>query len=185
MFVPKKWRGEAFCLSALVSQNIFFESFIRTCCLAKSLLKIAEIKCHFASQKKKSIKNWKIMFYDTYSKAKKHYTIFPENVSSVIIQSTAHCAEHSFFLNKNILSMAKYFSHKKMTQCFFPWKLVSQTYFGSFYQKCLARKIAAKTTENDRKSTILKHQKRIKIWKVVFCDTYTQRQKICTIFFLF
>ena len=56
--------------------------------------------------------------------------------------------------------------------------LCRTTYFCHFYLKFWARKIALKTSKNGRNSAKFERQKLpIKIWKIMFCDTYTQRHK--------
>ena len=72
-----------------------------------------------------------------------------------------------------------YFSENSEVFCCL-WVPISVTKhnFAKFYLKILAHKIALKTNENAQKSAELEHPKlQIKIWKIIFCDTFTLRQK--------
>ena len=55
--------------------------------------------CDFENQNFQK-QSWEFMYRDTNKQSQKpHSAIFPENISSMMIHPTAHCAVHSVYKN--------------------------------------------------------------------------------------
>ena len=160
-----------------MSQNVFFEIFIWNFCCAKSHLKVPKIKSDFAQQKFQ-IKISKNMFCDTYTK--RHKTpLCHFSANHFVNNDSSHCKLRSaLFYKKYIVNDEIVFRKNGVVGFITHRYLYHRHIFWHFCLKFWARKIALKTSKNARNSAKFEHEKLlIKIRKIMFCDTYTQRPK--------